>query len=284
MTDGHVAPFIVAGVQMDIQFADPVENLRRMEDRLLETTKAGAELTVFPECTTTGYCFDTLAEAKEVAQSVDDDIVRQVHQICRKLNTMVVFGFLEVEEDNVFNSLMLMGPAGCLGRYRKIHLPHLGVDRFTTPGDGPFEVVQTPRIRIGMNICYDCAFPEAARSLALQGADLVVLPTNWPPTSSVTADHIPNARALENHVYFMAINRIGSERGVAFIGKSKICDPHGRDIAVADHAKDAILICEIDPGLARQKHLVNIPGKHEVDRFKDRRPDCYESLTIRSAD
>lgn len=130
-----------------------------------------------------------------------------------------------------------------------------------------------------MNICYDSSFPEAARILALKGADLIVLPTNWPPTSGLTADLIPNARALENQVYFMSVNRVGKERGFEFIGKSKICDPSGRELAFANHDGEEILYGEIRPERARQKHLVNIPGEHEVHRINDRRPELYEALT-----
>jgi len=275
----------VAGVQTDIVFTDQQANLRMMEDRLAETTAAGALLTVFPECTTTGYCFETLEEAIPFAEPLTGPAVTQVTEICRQLNTQVVFGLLEKEGEQIYNTVVLVGPMGLLASYRKLHLPHLGIDRFTTPGDRPLEVVQVPQLsgqpadlRIGMNICYDCSFPEAARVLMLKGVDLIVLPTNWPPTSGLVADVIPSARALENHIYFMSVNRIGVERGISFIGKSKICDPSGRVVATADHAEPAILYADIDPKRSRQKHLVNIPGVHEVHRVNDRRPDMYGSL------
>ena len=269
----------IAGVQMDIEFNNRDGNLNRMQERLEETTSNGAQLTVFPECTTTGYCFTSLEEARGIAEGFDGPSVTRVHQWCKEKDTMVVFGFLELAGDRIFNVLALVGPSGILGTYRKVHLPHLGIDRFTTPGDRPFEVIETPDMRIGMNICYDSSFPEAARILAVKGADLITLPTNWPPTSGLTADVIPNARALENHVYFMSVNRIGTERGFSFIGKSKICDPRGGNMAFADHANEAILYAEIDPEFARKKHLVSVPGEHEVHRMKDRRPDVYDPLS-----
>ena len=269
----------IAGVQMDIKIADDASNLQTMRECLQQTVAEGAELTVFPECTVSGYCFDSFEEARHVAQPIDGECVQAVVQMCSELNTMVVFGWLEQDRGRVFNSLALVGPTGVLGSYRKVHLPYLGVDRFTTPGDRPFEVVSTPQVRIGMNICYDSSFPEAARVLTMQGADLIALPTNWPPTSGLTADLIPNARALENHVYFMSVNRVGVERGIEFIGKSKICDPSGKHLAFADHNREAILYAQIDPELARQKHRVNIPGVHEVHRINDRRPDVYGPLT-----
>ncbi len=271
--------FKVAGVQMDIEFAQVKRNLQKMELKLTETVANGAALTVFPECTTTGYCFESIDEARQVGESLDGPSVARVREWCESKNTMVIFGFLEIENEHLYNSLALIGPSGVIGSYRKMHLPFLGVDRFTTPGDRPPEVFQTPDIRIGMNICYDSSFPESARILAIEGADLIALPTNWPPTSGLTADLIPNARALENHVYFMSVNRVGVERGFEFIGKSKICDPRGANLAFENHAEEAILYAEIDPAFARKKHLVSIPGAHEVHRINDRRPDLYRSLT-----
>ena len=271
--------FKVAGVQMDIEFAEVKRNLQKMEMRLAETVANGAALTVFPECTTTGYCFDSLDEARQVGESLDGPSVACVKDWCASKNTMVIFGFLETENYCLYNSLALIGPDGVIGSYRKMHLPFLGVDRFTTPGGRSPEVFQTPPARLGMNICYDSSFPESARMLAIKGADLIALPTNWPPTSGLTADLIPNARALENHVYFMSVNRVGVERGFEFIGKSKICDPRGANLAFENHAEEAILYAEIDSDFARNKHLVSIPGAHEVHRINDRRPDLYQSLT-----
>jgi predicted amidohydrolase len=111
--------------------------------------------------------------------------------------------------------------------------------------------------------------------LALEGADIVVLPTNWPTTSGHTADVVPNCRALENHVYVAAVNRIGTENGFQFLGKSKICAPGGGELAFANHDRFEMLTAAIRPAIARQKRLVHVPNQHEVDRFADRRPELY---------
>ena len=264
----------IAGVQMDIAIGAPAENLVSMRSRLERSLAAGAQLTVFPECTTTGYCFESLAEAMSVAEPLDGSSVNTVSDWCRELSTCVIFGFLESADQLLYNSLALVGPSGLIGSYRKVHLPTLGVDRFTTPGDG-FKVFGAGDIQVGLNICYDCSFPEAARVLTLQGADLIALPTNWPPGSGHTSDLIPNARALENHVYFMSVNRVGTERGFDFIGKSKICDPKGNTLAFANHADEQIIYADIDPSYARNKQLVSVPGQHEVHRINDRQPSTY---------
>src|SRR5262249_52546616 len=121
-------------------------------------------------------------------------------------------------------------------------------------------------------------FPESARSLALQGADLVALPTNWPPGSECVAANVINARALENGIYFAAVNRTGFEGGFPFIGRSRICDPSGQTVAASDSTEQTILYAEVDPERARQKRVVRVPGKHEIDRFADRRPEMYGAL------
>src|SRR5262249_7459072 len=157
----------------------------------------------------------------------------------------------------------MAGPKGLMACYRKIHLPFLGVDRFALPGDRPFAVHDVDGLQVGMNICYDSSFPESARVLTLLGADLVVLPTNWPTGASSTVKYLVQARAMENHVYFAAANRIGEERGFRFIGQSRIVDCSGELLAAAGDS-ETLVYAEIDPAIARSKHIVKIPGKYEI--------------------
>ena len=171
-----------------------------------------------------------------------------------------------------------VGPGGVVGTYRKVHLPWLGVDRFVSHGDRPFEILEVEGVRIGMLICYDGGFPEAVRCLALAGADLIVLPTNWPPGAEQLAEYTGNSRALENSVYFLAANRVGSERGYNFIGWSRICDPSGRTLATANHTNPCVIRAEIDTERSRRKRIVRVPGEHIIDRLADRRPEMYGLL------
>ena len=129
-----------------------------------------------------------------------------------------------------------------------------------------------------MTICYDGSFPESARVLALLGADLVVLPTNWPTGARSTPKYLVQARALENHIYYAAVNRVGEERGFQFIGQSRIVDCDGELLAASDSDSEEMLFAVLDPGRARRKHIVKIPGKYEIDRVADRRPEMYGPL------
>jgi len=268
----------IAGVQMDVSIADTRGNVERMISRLREANAAGAKLTVFPECALSGYCFGSIEESRPFAQPIPGPATESLREACAELGCYAIFGMLELDGARIFNAAVLVGPAGVIGAYRKVHLPYLGIDMFTSPGDRPFAVHSAGELKIGMNICYDAAFPEAARSLAILGADLIALPTNWPPGAECTAASVINARALENAVYYIAVNRVGSERGFDFIGRSKIVGTNGETLVEARGTGEEILYAEIDPAKSRRKHIIRVPGKHEIDRLADRRPEMYGLL------
>lgn len=268
----------IAGVQTDVVFRDVNANLSLLEATVRNESSLGTQLTIFPECFSAGYCFDSTEEARSFSEAIPGPTTDRVAKLCRELKTFVVFGMIERSGGDIFNTAVLIGPDGLIGSYRKIHLPYLGVDRFTTPGNRPFEVLEAAGVRIGMLICYDGGFPEAARVLSLRGADLIVLPTNWPPGGSCMAEYSVNSRAMENGVYFAAVNRIGTEGGFSFIGKSRICSPAGDTLTSFDADSSGILRAEIDPLVARTKRLVRVPGRHVIDRMADRRPEMYGAI------
>jgi predicted amidohydrolase len=269
----------IAGVQMDIKLAEIDSNVEKMITLLKETSSAGAQLTIFPECAATGYCFESLEEAREFAQSIPGPVTERMSRACADLNCFAVLGMLEANGSGIFNAAVLAGPDGVIGSYRKVHLPFLGADMFATFGDRPFEVHEAGDLKVGMNICYDSAFPEASRVMAIQGADLIALPTNWPPGAECLSENAINTRAMENSVYYAAVNRVGTERGFTFIGRSRICAPNGTTLAAGSGSEEGILYAEIDPEKSRNKRVVRVPGKHAIDRMADRRPEMYGLLT-----
>jgi predicted amidohydrolase len=269
----------VAGVQMDVMLGQVETNLARIIQRFSETRRRGAELTVFPECAVTGYCFASIDEALPLAESIPGPATERIAATCAEQGGFAVFGMLESVGKNVFNAAVLVGPQGLVGSYRKVHLPFLGADMFTTYGDLPFAVHQAGELKVGMNICYDSAFPESSRMLTLLDADLIALPTNWPPGAECIAEHAINTRAMENGVYYIAVNRVGTEAGITFIGRSRICGPRGETLAVGSATDEEILYADVDPACARQKRVDRIPGVHAIDRIADRRPEMYGLLT-----
>ena len=268
----------IAGIQMLPRLMQNESNLGQMIDYLELSAREGAGLAIFPECALCGYCFESLQEAFPFAEPIPGPSTLKVSEVCQRLNIYSVFGLLEQADGRIFNAAVLIGPQGVVGKYRKIHLPGLGVDKYVQPGDLGFAVHETVHGRIGLNICYDGAFPEASRIMALKGADLVVLPTNWPTGAEEFAEYLINARGLENKIFYAAVNRVGVERGFRFIGRSRIVDIHGKTLAIASPDQEEILYAEIDLLKARDKHVVRVPGKHEIHRFNDRRPELYGEL------
>lgn len=265
----------VAGVQCDPKLGDLAANLDVILAKTREAASQGAKLVVFPECALSGYGFPDRATALKHAQPIPGPATEAVGQRCRELGVHVVFGLLEADGSRLFNACVLVGPGGVVGSYRKIHLPFLGVDAFADPGDRPLEVFDIGPIKVGMHICYDGAFPETGRVLALLGADLLILPTNWPTHSECAAEHMVPCRAFESVVYMMAVNRVGEESGFRFIGHSSVANPQGKVLAATSPDREEIFYADIDPAIARQKLIVRVPGKHQVDRIGDRRPGFY---------
>jgi predicted amidohydrolase len=260
---------------MDVQLGQVAANRGAMLGRLGAAAARGARLVVFPECALTGYGFASRAEALQYAEPLPGPTVARFQEECARRAVYAVFGLLERDGDRLYNACALVGPDGLVAAYRKVHLPFLGVDAFADPGDRPFAVHEAAGLRVGMHICYDGSFPETGRVLALDGADLLVLPTNWPTHSECAAEHMIPCRAMENTVYMMAVNRVGVESGFGFIGQSAIADPSGKVLARAGSESEEILYAEVNPALARHKRLVRVPGKHEINRFADRRPRFY---------
>ncbi len=269
----------IAGVQMDPKLAENHANLAAMLAKFDEAVGAGAKLVVFPECALSGYGFASKAEGFAYSETIPGPATETFAKVCAKHSAFVIFGLLERTGEKLFNACTLVGPSGVVGTYRKIHLPYLGVDRFADPGDRPLEVLVADGLRIGMHICYDGTFPETGRVLSLLGADLLVLPTNWPRHSESAADHMVPCRALENVVYMIAVDRVGEEKGFRFVGRSSIASPAGEVLAKASPDGEEIIYADVDPAKARTKRLIRVPGKHELDRIKDRRPGFYSTIT-----
>jgi predicted amidohydrolase len=268
----------VAVAQIEPALGENERNLALCIARLEEAAAAGAGLLVLPECAVPGYVFESAEEAMPYAETVPGPSTEALAAACARLGTHVVCGLLETDGESIANAAVLVGPDGLIGTYRKTHLPFLGVDRFTRPGD-ELTVFDTPVGRIGIQICYDLRFPEVTRSLALAGADIVVLPTNWPLAASANAELLAPARAYENRVYLLVSNRVGRERTAEFCGRSQIVDPAGVRLAEADATGETLLVADIDLERARDKSIVPAPGEYEMHLFGHRRPELYGALT-----
>ena len=256
-------------------------NASLVTDLLKEAAGKGAQLAVFPECSLSGYVFESKQQAMAFAQPVPGQLVQQLAELCRSLCMCAIIGILEKENGLLYNSAVLLGPSGIIGKYRKTHLPYLGVDRFVEKSAAPFRVCETPVGKIGMQICYDLVFPEVSRVLMLRGAEILAVSANFPTgrgekiTGTVAA-----SRAIENRVHIVSANRVGTEQGFRFAGNSRIIDAAGETLACAGPDCQEIIIANLDLNVSRQKHITFIQGCYELDYDQDRRPELYGSITL----
>ncbi len=269
----------VAGVQMNCALGDLGANRIAIVAKLREAAARGAKLVVFPECVLSGYGFESREHTRTAAEPIPGPSTDFIARACAELGVWAVFGMLEAAPDGkLYNASALVGPDGFVAGYRKLHLPCLGADRFTDPGDRALAVHDLGGLKIGMNICFDGSFPECARILTLLGADLVVLPTNWATNARKMAELVSAARSWENHIYYLAVNRVGEESGFTYIGKSSAADYMGNVLHFAPENEDAIFTIEVNPEAARQKRVVTCVGTYEIDRVNWRRPEMYGAL------
>jgi len=265
----------VAVAQQDAVLGDVRENVRRAERALRQAAAEGAALTVLPECYLTGYVTGSREQTLAIAIAPDGPEIQLLVDVCQELGMHAIVGFLERAGTQAFNSVSVLGPAGVIGVYRKQHLPAVGADRFVAASEETEpQIFDTEVGRIGIAICYEIRFPEVMRTLALEGADLIALPTNWPVHSDMLADHFSRVRAAENVVYLVVANRGDSEEGVDFLGASQIVDPFGQVLAKADRG-EALLIAEVDLDRAREKTITSLNGELELPLWKDRHPAAY---------
>ncbi|HEX6128702.1 MAG TPA: carbon-nitrogen hydrolase family protein [Candidatus Limnocylindria bacterium] len=267
----------VAACQIDPKLGEVEGNLDLIGRAVDDAASAGATFTVLPEAAVTGYAFASLSEALPVARKAEAIAERALHGLAEKHRMTIVCGTLEPDGDEIFNTALVLLADGRRYRYRKMHLPFLGVDRYATPGPDAPPVIELDGLRFGILICYDLRFPEAARICALEGADLIALPTNWPVGVEFHPELFAPARAAENHCYLLAADRVGVERGTTFMGRSLLVDYDGQVLARAGDAEE-LLVGDIDPSAARVTHVRRRPGEHEWDTIGDRRPGLYERL------
>jgi predicted amidohydrolase len=267
-------PFRVAFVQGRPRFGHGEENLER---GLALARTVEADLVVLPELWSSGYVFSSHREVDSLAEDAKAGLTaRALVAVARRDRRHYIAGFPERARGRFYNSALLVGPSGVKAVYRKLHLFEREREWFT-PGDLPLATHRVGAARVGLLICFDWRFPEAARVLALQGADLIAHPSNL---VFLNAQEAMRVRALENRVFTVTANRTGTEKRpggtVPFTGRSQVVDPDGIVIARAGRAATVAMAVDCDLARARRKQLTKM-----TPLFSNRRPEHYASLATR---
>lgn len=277
--EGKESLLKVAAIQFEPLLGQGERNRKKLIELVNKAFAQKAELIVTPEAGNSGYIHITRSEAFQNSEPIPEGpTVSALEDIAKERNGYIVSGILEKEGDLLYNSAVLVGPKGYIGKYRKNHL--WDPDKiFCEPGNLGFPIFQLPFGRLAICICYDAWFPEVARIYQLQGADLICDPTNWVVVPDVvTAEnpvspYVHMAQAHMNNLFMICADRIGTERGVTFLGNSCICGPTGFIKGPASFDKEEILLAEVNLMDARRK--VWTPYNHIV---QDRRTDLYDEL------
>ena len=239
----------------------------------------GATIVVLPELSASGYVFRDKAEARALAEPADGPTAAGWARLARQRGVTIVGGICELGDDGLlYNSALLVDPAGLRVCYRKVHLWDAEKLVFT-PGSGRPPVVETSGALLAVLICYDLEFPEWVRLPALAGAQLLCVPANWPaqphPVGERPMDVVrAQAAAAVNRMFIAVCDRVGSERGVDWVGGSVIIDPDGWPVAgpePGDHELTVAASCDLAVAADKMTSERN-------DVFADRRPDLYRAL------
>nr|NIS43452.1 hydratase [Desulfuromonadales bacterium] len=268
----------IACLQMEPVIAEKAKNVARSLELIRGAAKAGANLVVLPELCNSGYVFETREEAFALAEEIPEGPTTKKWVTAAARHSLhIVAGIAERDGGALYNSAAVIGPNGFIGTYRKNHL--WGAENlFFEPGDLGMPVFHTEIGRIAAAICYDIWFPELFRLAAVQGADVLCVPTNWvpmpeqPKNQPKMANVLAMAGAHANSMYVACADRIGSERGQPFIGSSLVVGYTGWPIAgPASVDKEEMIIAEANLSDARRKRHLN-DFNHLL---RDRRIDLY---------
>jgi len=260
----------VGFAQFESVFGDKEANINTILRLSKTAVDQETDLLVLPELCNTGYVFKSKKEVEALSENVPEGrTTRELIRFAEDSGIHIVAGLCEKQNDQHFNSAVLVGPEGFIGKYRKAHLFY-EENLWFSKGDIPFQVHAIPNAKIGIMICFDWFFPEVVRILALKGAEIVCHPSNLILPYSQKA---LLGTAVQNNVFIITANRIGVERGVRFTGLSQIIDPKMKILARSGKKEEDIKSVEIDPRIADSKRI----NKYN-DLWLDRRIDLYGAL------
>ena len=264
----------VAVVQMNPLLAEVGENLVQMSNFVEKIcSEQKVDLVVFPELVTTGY--ECGMRFTDLAERVPGPTANLLAQRAAEFNTHIAFGMVAKEkvESILYNAAILIGPDGeLIGQYRKVHLR--GEERLAFRPGYRYPVLEAGFGQVGFLISWDLAFPEVARSLALDGADLLIVCANWAQPDAEEWRTYVLARAYENSLFVVAANRVGEEYTYSFFGDSMVVGPRGEVYASVDQDVEGYGVARIDLDSVRKY-------REELQFLQCRQPQTYRSVVRR---
>lgn len=264
----------LALIQMNAQRENKKANLKKIEDLTIKAKAHGADLSIFPELSLTGYV--TRDQLYELSETIPGPSTQKIEEITKKTGMHIIFGMPEISEKTkatLYNTAVLVGPDGLIGKYRKMYLPTHSVfeeKRYFRAGYDA-ATFETAIGKIGLCICYDLFFPEVTRLTRLKGAQLIVAISASPAVRKNYFEIITAARALENTAFLAYVNLVGVQEGLQFWGGSRLISPTGDVIVKAKYDEEDFVICEVDYNDLRGTEVF-------IPTLRDLRPELFEKL------
>lgn len=235
----------IAIAQIECKVGDVKANIDKISGIIQKAAEAGSELVMFPEMADTGY---EVSRISAYASSWDPGPVEHIQKAAKQNRIHVICGLSELADGCIYNVLAVVNSDGRIsGKYRKTHLAAFSPleEHKTFTAGNCLEIVQIGDFKAGLMICYDLRFPEVARSLALSGAEMLLLAAAWPFPRLRHWDMLIAARAIENQVFVVAANHVGANSMATFCGSSRIVDPYGVTVTSASQEREALMMAEI---------------------------------------
>lgn len=253
----------VSAIQFNIKLGKVETNLNAATEALLRVASQGAQLAVLPEMWSCGYDYRNLTDLAQQTPVV----LERWQQVCRETGLVSVGSLPEPEGGRIYNTAYVIDRGELVASYRKLHLfSTMQEDRFLAAGNGTL-VAETSLGKLGIAICYDLRFPELFRKLALEGAEIICLPAEWPKPRQEHWNALLRARAIENQLFVVAANCCGVQGNLDFFGHSQLISPLGNLLAFAGE-EETELIAEFD--FAEMESYRKL-----IDTLGDRRADVY---------
>jgi predicted amidohydrolase len=264
----------LALAQFSCKREDKKANLQKIEELTVKAKQQGVDLVIFPEMSLTGYVVKD--QIYELAETIPGPSVKAIEALAKKTGMHIIFGMPEVSEKTqatIYNTAVLVGPKGFIGKYHKMYLPTHSVfeeKRYFRPGYEP-AAFDTELGRIGLTICYDVFFPEVFRLTRLAGAQLIVCISASPAVRRGYFEVLTAARAIENTAYLAYVNLTGVEDGLQFWGGSRLVSPTGDVLAKAKYDEEDFVTCQVDYHDLRTAETF-------IPTLRDLRPELFEQL------
>jgi predicted amidohydrolase len=266
--------FKVALAQISCKQGDKAENIKKIERNVIQAKTQGADLVIFPELSLTGY---TLRDrVYELAETIPGCSIGILEKIAKRARVHLVVGMPELSEKTqatIYNTAVLIGPNGSIGKYRKMYLPTHSVfeeKRYFRLGYQT-AAIDTELGIIGLTICYDVFFPEVSRLTRLKGSKLIVCISASPAVRRAFFETLTAARAIENTAFLAYVNLVGVENGLQFWGGSRLIGPNGKNIVKAKYDEEDLVVGEVD-------YADINPVETFVPTLRDLRPEFFDKL------